>query len=178
MSDVPTQFADRLRAWLDVEGPEQALILMRAESELLQRLPRVDDKPHPLVGLAVALMTGALNRCGRAKAVPVFLTRMADLVAPTHRYYVRATAGDDLMGFFPYLWNQAIVASIAVGDHEDSVAAILQAAGWLRYPEGRQLPNDPTVSGLLSHPAAAAYGPFCLERGWLLERQAEVSDGQ
>jgi len=174
MSDDITQFADRLRACVDGEAPDQALIAMSAESEQLQHLPRVDDKPHPLVGLAVALMAGALNRCGRAKDVPVFLNNVADLFAPTHRYYVRGSNLGDLMGSFPYLWLQAIVGSIAMDDQEDSVAAVLRAAGWLRHPEGRDLPDDPVVSAILSHPAIIAYGPFCIERGWLLERQVEI----
>src|SRR5262245_23550794 len=173
MSDDLRRLADRMRAALDSESPDRALMALGAEPDLL-RLPRIDDRPHPLVGLAVALIAVALNRSGMTKDVPGFLDSVADELIPKDRYYSREIHRFRLMVLFPYLWYPAIVASIAMQDYEDAVAAILNAADEMRFRERWDMPDDAVVSPLLGHPAIAAYCPFGIDRGWLLERQEEV----
>jgi negative regulator of sigma E activity len=70
MSDQPiTDFANRLRACLDAEDANAALIALSGEPQALTGLPRIprkqwyeEDRPHAVVGLATALMANALIR--------------------------------------------------------------------------------------------------------------------
>jgi hypothetical protein len=172
MSDAPSQYADRLHACLDSEVPDRALVAMSEKLEELLHLPEIDEEPHPLVGLAMALMANALNRCGKVKDVSPFLNHVSDLYAKAHQFSVHGSSY--ILSHFPYLWNPIIVASIAMQYPESFVATILSVADLIRHRERSDMPDDPTVRSLLTHPAIAAYGPFCIERGWLLERQADV----
>src|SRR5262245_58987708 len=119
-------------------------------------------------------MSDDLCRSGRTKDVPGFLDSVADELIPKDRYYRREIHRFRLIVLFPYLWYPAIVASIAMQDYEDAVAAILNAADEMRFRERWDIPDDAVVSPLLGHPAIAAYCPFGIDRGWLLERQEEA----
>jgi hypothetical protein len=174
MSDDVSEYADHLRACLDGGDPDQALIAMSAEPARLSRLPRSGNNLHPLVGVAAMLMAGALIRCGRAGDARPFIGDVADLFAPEHRYYVRGSNLADLTSCFPYLWFPGIIASIAVRDYEGAVTAILNLADWIRHEERWTLAAHPVVTALLEHPRIGVYGPFGIERHWLLDRQEEV----
>jgi hypothetical protein len=170
-------FGNRLRACLNAENADAALIALIAEPEALTGLPRIPrtkwyekDTPHAIVGLAMAFMANALIRANRASEARQFLDGMAD-VFWQHR---REKPGQNFERFawrFPYLWAAQAAAAIASQDWENAVEAIVAFAKCKKYGEP---PSDPEVENLLSHPKIATYGPFHLDRHWILGRQEEI----
>ena len=72
---------------------------------------------------------------------------------------------------FPYLWAPQTAAAIALHDWENAVEAIPCFAEYKTYG---QPPPDPEVENLLSHPKIGIYGPFQVDRHWILDRQEEI----
>jgi hypothetical protein len=178
MSDQPViDFANRLRACLDAADSDAALIALIAELETLIALPRIprtkwyeEDGPHSIVGLATALTANALIRANRANEVRQFLDTIAD-VFWQHR---REKPGHNFESFalrFPYLWAPQTVAAIASQNWEDAVEAVVTFAEYKTYG---QPPPDPEVENLLSHSKIGIYGPFQVDRHWVLDRQEEI----
>jgi len=169
------RLANRLRAALDSDNPDRALIALGAEPDLIRRVPWQGNRPHKLAGLAVALTAGALNRSGRTGDVPAFLGTMADALIARNR-------GDDheihrfrLISLFPFLWYPAIAASIATQDYAAAMKATMDVSESMRvWPDRFDLADDPVVGPLLRHRAISRYDPFGIDCHWLLERQEEV----
>ena len=170
--------ADRLRACLDTENADAALVAMIAEPDALAQLPRIprtkwyeEDKPHSIVGLATTLMAGALIATGRNETVRRFLRDTAALFGRTD--WTDEQNFEAYCHRFPFLWVPWTIAAIAEQDWQGAVAAITSFAEQIRYRDSRP-PPDPQVDSLLSHAKIGRYGPFDFERRWVLDRQHEI----
>jgi hypothetical protein len=179
VSDQPiADFANRLRACLDADVADAALIALSGEPDALLQLPRFprtklwseEDMPHAIVGLGTALIANALIRRNRAIEGHQYLDTIAD-VFWQHR---REKSGQNFESFawrFPYLWVPRAAAAIASQRWEDAVEAIVAFAAYKTYG---QPPPDPEVENLLSHPKIEAYRPLQVDRHWILDRQEEI----
>jgi hypothetical protein len=191
--DAVADFPARLRACLDEADPDAALVRLRNDFRLLAELPRVSlpppyadqTQPHPLIGLAISLVAGALIRTGRAADARTFINEAADLFNPENRVYVRGSTFGVLVGAFPFLFVPSIVASIALGDGKSAVEAVvrfcqsmqkseLTASCQRRTRQDDWFESNPMVRDLLNHHAIEPYGPFCFDHRWMLERQEEI----
>jgi hypothetical protein len=178
VSDQPiADFANRLRACLDADDADAALITLSGEPDALTQLPRFprtkwyeEDTPHAIVGLATALMANAFIRRNRAIEGHQYLDAMAD-VFWQHR---REKSGQNFESFawrFPYLWAPRAAAAIASRHWEDAVEAIVAFAAYKTYGKP---PPDLEVENLLSHSKIGAYGPLQVDRCWILDQQEEI----
>jgi hypothetical protein len=170
--------ADRLRACLDTENADAALVAMIAEPDALAQLPRIprikwyeEDKPHSIVGLATTLMGGALIAAGRSETVRRFLRDTAALFGRTD--WTDEQNFEAYCHRFPFLWVPWTIAAIAGQDWQGAVAAITSFAEEIRYRDSRP-PPDLQVDSLLSHAKIGRYGPFDFDRRWVLDRQQEI----
>ncbi|WP_412066648.1 hypothetical protein [Rhizobium sp. SYY.PMSO] len=169
---------DTCAAWvmacLTSSDPDEALVALSGDPQPLAGVVGEEKRPHPLVGLVTAMMAGALIRSGRPAEVEAIYERIADLFAPQRRVYVRGSNFSDLVGAFPYLHLSAIRAFLTLGDQASAFSVVLWIDKVLRRSPRWDIPEDPVLKPLLSHPAMEAYGPFSIERNWLLDRQDEI----
>ncbi len=169
---------DTCAAWvmacLTSSDPDEALVALSGDPQPLAGVVGEENRPLPLVGLVTAMMAGALIRSGRPAEVEAIYERIADLFAPQRRVYVRGSNFSDLVGAFPYLHLSAIRAFLTLGDQASAFSVVLWIDKVLRRSPRWDIPEDPVLKPLLSHPAMEAYGPFSIERNWLLDRQDEI----
>jgi hypothetical protein len=139
VSDQPiADFANRLRACLDADGADAALVALIAEPDTLTQLPRVprtkwyeDDAAHSIVGLAMTLMAGALIATEQSDAVQRFLYNTATLFGRTDWSDERNF--ETSCHRFPFLWVPWTIAAIAGHDWQGAVAAIVSFAEEIRF---------------------------------------------
>jgi hypothetical protein len=148
-------FANRLRACLDTEDADAALVALIAEPDAITQLARIprtkwyeDDKPHASVGLATTLMAGALIATKRSDAVQRFLCDAATLFGRTD--WSDEKNFEAFCHRFPFLWVPWTIAAIAGQNWQGAVAAITSFSEEIRYRDSRP-PPDPQLDGLLSH---------------------------
>lgn len=174
------RFAAALRACLDSADADAALIAFRGEIGRVAALPRRGGflgggAPHALAGMAAMLVAGALHRAGRAAEIEPFL---AEAAAPFAAEWHVQGAEDrirSLLGYFHFLWAPRIEAALARRDQPGLVAMLTAFQEERRHVGAAHWAfEDPLVAGLVQHPKAAAHGPFDLDPGWLLDRQAHA----
>lgn len=172
---------DTCVAWvldcMNSPNPDGPLLTLSADPRPLAGVVSENNKPHPLVGILTAMMAGALIRAERPDEVEKVLECVADLFAPGHRYYVRGTNFGDLANAFPYLHLSTVRASLATADYATAFSVMLMIDDMLRRELHWVLQDDPTLAPILAHPAIDFYGPFSIERDWLLDRQDEILAG-
>ena len=181
MTEQPiVDLAHRLRACLDDDNPDQALITLTLEPNLLVKLPLVKEERysvqhHPLIGLATTLMATALIRNGKAEDARKFIEDTADLFPQEQGYYCAGSSNlNDFIIEFPCVWIPRISAFIAVRDWLEAMWACTNFASLMRHSNGRLFPADFIGADLLTHPRIGVYGPFRFSRDWLLDRQLEI----
>lgn len=171
------RFAAALRACLDSADTDAALIAFQAEMGRAAALPRRANllgsgPPHPLAGMAAMLVAGALNRAGRAAEVEPLLAGLAEPFAADWHAHGAEAAIRGLLGYCHCLWVPRIEAALA---RRDQGALVAMLTGWKEERGHAGAPDwglaDPSVADLARHAKTAAYGPFDLEPGWLLDRQ-------
>lgn len=175
MSEAANQFARDLRSCLDDSDAYAALIAFMPEVRRSAGLPRVSGQfgselPHPLTGIALMLVAGALEHAARGRDIIPFLSEIADLFAPPHRYYAPGSNLGDILHQFPFVDVPLINGALADREQDDAVSLIK------RYGEHGDLNldwvlDDPSVAHVLSHPRAGNFGPFQYDRAWLLGQQ-------
>lgn len=174
------QFADDLRACLDSADADAALIAFRGEMGRAVTLPRPANflgsgPPHALAGMAAMLVAGALNRAGlSAEVEPVLASIAAPFAADWHVHGPEAGIRS-LLGHFHFLWAPRIEAALARRDQDALVGMLVACKEERRHVGAAHWAfQDPLVAALTQHSRVAAYGPFELEPGWLLDRQGRA----
>ncbi len=165
-------FARDLRACLDADDRTAALIAFMPEMRRAADLPRVtvrlssEGAPHPLTGIGMALISGALVQVGRGLDVVPFQKSIADLFAPPHRYYAPGSNYGDMLSRFPFLDVPLIKGALAGGEQLDAVSLCLRFADHVRHHDNtlQWVFDDPDVASVVAHPAAAGFGPFHFDR--------------
>jgi hypothetical protein len=172
-------FALDLRACLDAHDPAAALIAFIPELKRTAGLPRVAVRlsehgvPHPLTGVGLMLVSGALVQAGRGLDIIPFLKDISDLFAPPHRYYAPGSNLSDILYRFSFLNVPLIKGALADKEQLDAVSLCLRLA---KHGDDAQewIFADPSVATVVAHPATVAFGPWRFDRAWLLENQEMI----
>jgi hypothetical protein len=176
LSDTnPEEFARNLRSCLDATNPIEALIAFAPEVHRTADLPRVAGQyntlvPHPLTGIAMMLVSGALQCADRGRDIVPFLNEIADLFAPPYRLYRPGSNLSDILFRFPFL-NVPLIKRALADKEQDNAVSIVN-----RYDNGKDTKlnwifEDDVVAGILSHSRTKDFGPFHYDRAWVLEKQ-------
>jgi hypothetical protein len=172
------EFSCNLRSCLDATDPIGALIAFAPEVRRTSELQRLHGQfdtlhPHPLTGIAMMLVAGALQKAGRCREINAFLNEISDLFAPPHRFYRPGSNLGDILFWFPFLNVPLIKGALADQEQHDAVSLLN------RYDDSNDAKvdwifDDPAVAQVLSHLRAADFGPYQFDRGWMLEHQEAV----
>jgi hypothetical protein len=126
-----------------------------------------------LTGLALTLVAGALQRAGRGRDIVPFLSGIADLFAPPHRYYAPGSNLGDILFRFPFLNVPLIKGALADKEQDDGISLVLRYAQ--RIDDNLNwIIDDNAVAGLLAHPQINTFGPFKYDRAWILAQQESI----
>jgi hypothetical protein len=179
--DEAESFAIDLRSCLDAKDPVAALIGFIPQIRRTASLTQVpvghaqDLAPHPLTGVGLMLVAGALERARRGLEIVPFFSAISDLLAPPHRYYAPGSNLSDILYRFPFLNVPLIRGAFIYKEQMDAVTLILKYhqrcdddLTWIL--------NEPTSVHVMAHPAVAGFGPFHYDRAWLLDQQEKVRD--
>ncbi len=172
-------FARNLRDCLDAKDPVAALLAFLPELQRTAGLPRVAVRlsehgaPHPLTGIGLLLVSGALAQSGRGLEIVPLLTEISDLFAPPHRHYAPGSNLSDILSWFPFLNVPLIKGSVADKEQLDAVSLCLRFAEHASDVQG-WIFGDLAVAHVLAHPAAPPFGPFRYDRAWVLGQQEAI----
>jgi hypothetical protein len=184
MTDTPPStaaqaYARDLSACLDAKDSSAALIAFMPQVRRAADLPRAlgsysEVLPHPLTGVALMLVAGALVEMGRGREIIPFISGISDLFAPPHRYYAPGSNLSDILSRFPFLDVPLTRGAIVDREQRDAVLLCLRYAGHSSNGTNQWIFGEPAVAAMLAHPAASASGPWAFDRAWLLEQQEQI----
>ena len=155
---------------LNSSDPAEPLLTLCADPKPLAGLAE-GDKPHPLVGIVTAMMAGALIDSGGPGDVEVVIERVAELSSRHATGPMFAAAFRRSRRRLPLSASRGHSYPPRFCRLPDGILGRAACRRWLRHQQRWTLPDDPILAPILAHPGIAAYGPFSIERGWLLDRR-------
>jgi len=156
-----------LEACLNTASPDNAMMEL-AERPFEFAALDISQASDPVIGIAAMLISGALLRKGMPERIAPLIDRFSDALAASRR---RGEGAWRMIGQFHFLFAPLIEARISLGDRDGAIR-LLNACNKDMSRLKPQLAIE--TEALLRHSKAADYGPFCIERAWLLGRYQQV----